>query len=153
MQKSEQTLLATLLVHRARLSERHADLLLKSRKLRKTLDETEAQIVLIENEIRSAQFRNGDIPSPIQGSPSKRTVGVLKAWAALHQAIFAEENDGLANATARRAIQIAIPGTPDATCRSYLHRFSKSGHIAQRNGRWFLLDGSQSLGSLSELDP
>ena len=139
----EKSHLATLLALRAQLSRRREELNRKLSGVRNMLGDVERDIVNIENEISSAKWSCGDIPSPINGAPTKRAAGVLKAWAAVYRAIHeASERDGLPNALARRAIQNALPGVPDATCRSYLHRFSKRGHIAMRNGRWFLATSS-----------
>lgn len=139
MQTNTQTELSALRIQRARLAERQSLLQVKLGKLKHELNEVAQQIIEIENEISAARLRGGDIPSPLDGSPSKRTLPTMVAWAALHQAItFYDAEDGLPSDLAHRAIRIALPGTPDSTIRSYLHRFKKRGLLVQKNGRWRL---------------
>ena len=117
----------------------------KVAKLKRELHELAQQIIEIENEISSARLRGGQIPSLMPASPSRRSVGVLKAWASLHQAITTyEERDGLPMDLAHRAH--ALPGTPGSTIRSYLHRLKRRGFIAEANGRWTLCKQIDSSG-------
>jgi hypothetical protein len=64
---------------------------------------------------------------------------VMRVWAATQDALSGQfGRHGLATNELCRAIREAIPGIPDSTVRSHLHRFKNKGALSQIGFRWFL---------------
>lgn len=93
----------------------------------------------LANQIHEAKISSTDHIAPSAKLPTRRSLAVWKAWAALNRALTeASDRAGLPQHAAQKAIELALPGTPSSTIRSYLYRFKKQGLIQFSSGHWHL---------------
>jgi hypothetical protein len=99
----------------------------------------------LQNERHALLIENSSLISPTSGLPSRNSMALLRAWAALHKALSdCRDASGLADFNVRAAIASSRPAMPDATVRSYLHRFKKKGLVSRRGSYWQLTGDAQA---------
>lgn len=133
--------LSVLLAKRELVGARRAGFEKRIGKLRDEIQRLRLLETELDNAIHCARIRVDEGTSLTVTSLTSRTLPRLKAWAALQRLLLSSgKPEGLASHIARSAIRSAIPSAPDATIRSYLHRFKKQGLLQRRGQFWQLTE-------------
>ena len=93
----------------------------------------------LEQAVRQAKAHGARARLPGGSKLNVKTADVLRVWIAIQGAFtgpFAIY--GLASNELYKAMRAAIPGIPNSTMRSHLHRFKKKRTLVQIGFRWFL---------------
>ena len=76
---------------------------------------------------------------PGSGSVNLKNADVMRVWLAIQGAFAAPfAHEGLVRHQLYSAMRVAMPGIPDSTMRSHLHRLKKKKALTQIGSHWFL---------------
>lgn len=108
------------------------------------------RLVDLDNRIQHLRICTGLVPLPGRTTVSKRNLGFLAAYAALHDAIKNIAGGGLSHHLVVDVIKRGAPGIPDATVRSHLYRLKKRGLIQKQGSHWYIVsEANRSRGDQS----
>ena len=131
--------LVSLLEKQEHLRAEDRNLERKLRRFQQRRQELRDQEVRIQNEIHAIQIRDERLLSPLLGQPTERSMGMLRTWGVVHQALrSATDPNGMGGGHLRRLVQDSAPCIADATVRSQLHRLKRRGLLVQRGNYWQL---------------
>lgn len=109
--------------------------------LRAETDRLRVLEIEIGNEIHRAKQAVSNVLEGTGGPLNARSLATIRCWAAVHRALSTQQTkEGLSNAAIQKVILGACPGSPEATVRSYLHRFKKRGLIRRQGAYWRLTE-------------
>jgi hypothetical protein len=130
----------------AALERRKQDLELKNRRRQQRIERdkllfaaTSEECGRIDQLIQYARSRRDRARVLGQGRLTLKNADVVRVWGAIQDAFagpFARE--GIASNQLYKAMRTAIPGIPDSTMRSHLHRLKKRRFLSHIGSRWFL---------------
>lgn len=94
----------------------------------------------IQNRIHDVRARQLTIGLPTTASPSPKNFDFLRAWVALSDVLSAADaGTPVGRRVCTETIRRAVPGIPDNTIRSHLHRLKKRGFIEAVGSGWRLV--------------